>query len=298
MHAGDTAAEQDEHLPDIDWTVPPQGGRRTWFTAPSGPLAVLSAGAANGPRVVLVPGVTGSKEDFAFQLPELAAAGYLAQSFDLAGQYESRRAGPEHLDPARPHYDWDLFAGDLLAFLEAGRTPAHLVGYSFGGPIAELVAVRRPDLVASLTLLSAPPLTGQAFRGIRRMGPFTGLAPAWLIALLMEVGLLLNVQGVPAGRQRFVRRRFRFTRPSSQRDVMALMKNLPDLDDELAALPLPKAVAVGEDDLWPLALHAAFARRIGATMAVYRTGHSPCETAPHQLSRDLLALFDNALLPS
>ena len=32
-------------------------------------------------------------------------------------------------------------------------------------------------------------------------------------------------------------------------------------------------------------------RRIGAQVAVYETGHSPCETAPHQLVRDMLAMF-------
>jgi phosphosulfolactate phosphohydrolase-like enzyme len=37
--------------------------------------------------------------------------------------------------------------------------------------------------------------------------------------------------------------------------------------------------------------HAAFAERIGAELAIYDTGHSPCETTPHQLTRDLLALY-------
>ena len=31
--------------------------------------------------------------------------------------------------------------------------------------------------------------------------------------------------------------------------------------------------------------------RIGAELAIYDTGHSPCETTPHQLTRDLLALY-------
>ncbi len=41
----------------------------------------------------------------------------------------------------------------------------------------------------------------------------------------------------------------------------------------------------------PLQLHRLFAQAIGARIAVYRGGHSPCETSPHQFSRDLLALY-------
>ncbi|MCP1121781.1 alpha/beta hydrolase, partial [Robbsia andropogonis] len=79
-------------------------------------------------------------------LPLFAAAGYFVQSFDMAGQYESGRAGP----PPGRAYDYDLFTDDLVAFLEAG-SPAHLLGYSFAGTIAQLALQRRPDLVRSLT---------------------------------------------------------------------------------------------------------------------------------------------------
>ncbi len=69
------------------------------------------------------------------------------------------------------------------------------------------------------------------------------------------------------------------------------MMQTPDLRVGLAASPVPKLVAVGEHDLWPRELHARFARAIGARFAVYPTGHSPCETAPYQLVRDMQELF-------
>jgi pimeloyl-ACP methyl ester carboxylesterase len=78
------------------------------------------------------------------------------------------------------------------------------------------------------------------------------------------------------------------------RDIIGLMRRTPDLRAELLAAPIPKLVAVGEHDLWPLETHARFAEQIGARIAVYRTGHSPCETTPHQLVRDMLALFDRS----
>jgi pimeloyl-ACP methyl ester carboxylesterase len=289
----DDAVARDEALADFDWSVPPTGSRRWTFAAPSGPLAALSAGPPDGDRVVLVPGVTGSKEDFHFQFLELAGAGHLVESFDLAGQYESWRAGPERLSPPRRSYDYRLFVDDLTAFLEEGA-PAHLLGYSFAAVVAELVAAQRPELVASLTLLSAPPLSGQVFRGVKRLGPLSRPAPGAVIAAAMKAGILLNVQGVGPGRYRFVRHRFTITRPEGFRQVMSLMRRVPDVTARLRRAPFPVAIAVGTGDLWPLAASRRFAERLGATMAVYRTGHSPCETAPYQLSRDLIALFEKA----
>lgn len=70
--------------------------------------------------------------------------------------------------------------------------------------------------------------------------------------------------------------------------------NVPDLRDALAEAPLPKFVAVGEHDLWPLRLHRLFAQAIRARIGVYRGGRSPCETSPHEFSRDLLALYGKA----
>lgn len=290
----DAAAVADAAIPDLDWTVLPEGVVRSTFDAPSGPLAMISLGEPTAPRVVLAPGVTGSKEDFSLMLPGLAAAGYHVQAFDLAGQYESALAGPQNLDPPRERYDYDLFVDDLIAVLEAGRTPSHVLGYSFAGTIAQLAYVRRPELFGSLTFLSCPPEPGQGFRGVSRIGWASGLTTGRIGAALMIWGLARNVTRVPPGRQRFVEHRFDYTRREAVEDIIAMMKCAPDSLDALAEAEIPKLVAVGEHDLWPLALHAAFAERIGARLAVYRTGHSPCETTPNQLNRDLLDLYSRA----
>jgi pimeloyl-ACP methyl ester carboxylesterase len=80
----------------------------------------------------------------------------------------------------------------------------------------------------------------------------------------------------------------------SMADIITLMKRAPELRPQLRDAAIPKLVAVGSHDLWPVELHAELAERIGATLAVYDTGHSPCETTPNQLARDLLALFATA----
>lgn len=57
-------ADLDAVLLDHDWTALPDGATASRFAAPSGSLAMVSLGDPAHPRVVLVPGVTGSKEDF------------------------------------------------------------------------------------------------------------------------------------------------------------------------------------------------------------------------------------------
>lgn len=289
--AMDSAALADARLTDLDWAVLPPGFTSTSIEAPSGTLAAISCGAVDAPPVVLVPGATGSKEDFLLMMPILAAAGYFALSFDMAGQYQSAAAGPEHLDPPRQHYEFGLFVDDLLAVLGTLGRPAHVVGYSFAGTVAGLAYAREPGFFASLALLSCPPQAGQAFRGVSRIGPLTGLANGKVGAALMVWGIRRNFIPVPPGRLRFARDRLKMTRRQSVRDILEMMQENPDISVALAAASLPKLVAVGEHDLWPTHLHAAFAQQVGAGLAVYRSGHSPCETSPHQLCRDLLALY-------
>lgn len=282
----DDALRRDAEIGDIDWTVPAPGQLDSVFDAPSGRLAVVSVGDPTRPRVVLVPGVTGSKEDFVLMLPELAAAGYFVQALDLAGQFESAAAGP----PAGERYDYDLFVRDLVAFLESGG-PAHLLGYSFAATLAQLVLVERPDLVRSLALLAPPPDPGNGFRGITWLGPFTRFASGRVGAALMVWGIVTNKNHVPPKRLEFVRARFELTSRRSVEDIIELMQHAPDLRDRVRAARVPKLVAVGTHDLWPTRRFARFAAEIGADLAVYDTGHSPCETTPYQLSRDLLEIY-------
>lgn len=287
----DVARALDEAIPDRDWRAFPPGTERTTFAAPSGTLARVALGPTTGPRVVLVPGATGSKEDFVLMMPLLAAAGYRVESFDLAGQYESWSAGPWNCRPPRAHYDERLFLDDLVEVLDDGDGGAHVLGYSFAGTLAGLALLARPDRFSSLTLLSAPPEPGQAFRGVKRVGPVSAFTTPRQGAALMLWGIRNNLNRMPPRRLAFVRERFALTRRKSIDDIIGLMMQTPDLRVGLAASPVPKLVAVGERDLWPRALHSRFARRIGASLAVYPTGHSPCETTPHQLVRDMLELF-------
>src|SRR5207302_5679127 len=105
--------------------------RGTECALPTGPLAALD-GRPDGPvaaTAVLVPGFTGSKEDFLPLLEPLAAAGVRAVALDLRGQCDS----PGLADPAG--YRIEGFGADVrtLLGLVADGGPLHLLGHSFGG---------------------------------------------------------------------------------------------------------------------------------------------------------------------
>jgi pimeloyl-ACP methyl ester carboxylesterase len=64
---------------------------------------------------------------------------------------------PEHPMP----YSRSLHAKDLIDFLDALEIKkAHLVGHSYGGAVALLAAIERPDLIMSLTLGEPSPFLG------------------------------------------------------------------------------------------------------------------------------------------
>jgi pimeloyl-ACP methyl ester carboxylesterase len=166
----------------------------------------MSMGDPACPTVLLVPGVTGSKEDFTLMMPELARAGWHVVSFDMAGQFESAAAGPERRIPPGERYDHALFVDDLLAVLAADAGPAHVVGYSFAGTIAQMALIARPDLFRSITLLSCPPLAGNSLRGMRGIGRFSSLVTGRTGASLMIWGIRRNFTRVGPARLAFLDR--------------------------------------------------------------------------------------------
>src|SRR3954468_24569985 len=124
--------------------APPPGVRAHRLVTVRGEFAVLDAAAApqSAPKgtALLLPGFTGSKEDFiALQVP-LAEAGYRTVAVDGRGQYES--AGPEADETA---YAQAELARDVLAQAEALNTRVHLVGHSLGGQIARAAVLLDAD---------------------------------------------------------------------------------------------------------------------------------------------------------
>jgi pimeloyl-ACP methyl ester carboxylesterase len=248
---------------------------------------------------VLVPGYTGSKEDFALLAGPLSAAGVRYVALDQRGQYES--PGPD--DPAA--YTVEALAGDLLDFLAAlpptlqdsAGTGArvHLVGHSFGGLVCRAAVLRDPSAVASLTLLGSGPagLSGPRVEVMRALAP---LLDSHGPEVLFEA-ILAGGPALPDGPLRaFLRERFLGSSVAGLRAMGEAVTEEPDRVAELRDSGIRTFVACGEgDDAWPPAVQQAMAAALGAPFAVIPGAvHSPAAEAPEATARVLLGFWAGA----
>jgi len=177
--------------------------------------------------------------------PQHAAlsAKYRVLRYDVRGHSKSA--------PAPAPYTVDLLADDLAALIDTlALGPAHIVGLSLGGMTAQVLAIRRPDLVASLALVATtcqPPFgtpDAWAKRGqeVRDTGDFS----------LVETPMI----------DRWLTRRFRRARPDGTALVREMIQNTSiegyvgachaigglNACGKLAGFPRPVRIWAGEED--------------------------------------------------
>ena len=272
--------------------VLPRVARRDLDT-PAGPIALLEADGGAGTPALLVPGYTGSKEDFALILAPLAAAGRRVVAMDQRGQFES--PGPD--DPAA--YTVDALAADVRTVMAEltgpDGGPVHLLGHSFGGLVCRGMALADPAAVASLVLLGSGP---SAIGGQRRslmdvLRPV--LAAGGVAAVYQQLEALAaadpRVARQPPELREFLRRRFLASSPVALQGMGDALRGEPDRVQALRDTGVPVLVAYGAgDDSWSPAVQAEMAHRLGARHAVIPgAAHSPAFENPRttmELVRD------------
>jgi pimeloyl-ACP methyl ester carboxylesterase len=253
----------------------------------SGELAALVATPeVDTPRhsgVLLVPGYTGSKEDFWHLLPLLAHYGRSATAIDMRGQYES--GGPEDLAA----YTTKALAADVAGLLSAASAPVHLVGHSYGGLVCR-AAVLAGAPVRSLTLLGSGPaaLTGHRATLVELMRPMLldgGVPVVWEATAALAPPAADQPQEVTA----FIQRRFLASPAAALLGMGEELVNAPDRTDELAAAGVPVLVACGEnDDAWSPADQREMANRLRARyVKIPGAGHSPAVDQPEAVVETL-----------
>lgn len=272
--------------------------------APLGPLAVLDVAPSErtGAGVLLVPGFTGSKEDFAGVLGPIADAGRRVVALDLRGQFGS----PGVDDPAA--YAVAALAAEVHRVVDwMGVGPVHVLGHSFGGFVARRAVIERPDAFRSLTLLASGPggIAGKRAVWLRRLRSVLARGG---VPLLWEATEALSA-GDPrmaarsAEEKAFRRRQFLATHPVAMRVMGQELLDEPDAVAELAAAGVPVLVAHGaEDDAWPAAVQVEMAHRLAAGYAAVPDAfHAPMVEAPEATAKTALAFWaevDAARAPS
>jgi pimeloyl-ACP methyl ester carboxylesterase len=264
----------------------PEGTRRGTVATARGEFAMLDAMPAAGPcelgTVLLVPGYTGSKEDFIAILGQLTAAGRRVVAVDLRGQYQT--AGPD--DPGAYHLA--ELGADIAALADEVQA-VHLLGHSFGGLVAREAVLGgcTPD---SLTLLSSGPgaLTGPRAAELHFMLNYLdGTPPAGLAAKMAEVWHnSLRPQAVAAGVSgpvlAFLEQRMLANNPVGLVTMAAQLLKAEDKTAGLAARGIPAFVLYGENDnAWPATRQRDMAVRLGAERTcIPGAAHNPNVEAP------------------
>src|SRR3954449_7787852 len=201
-------------------------------------------GRRSAPAVLMIQGLGADKH------------GWDMQRFVLAGKYQviafdNRGAGRSD-KPIGP-YSMEQMNDDAVAVLDAvGVSAAHVVGASMGGVIAQIMAVRHPQRVLSLTLACTACRDHQWRRELmerwmqtaleRGMGVMTQQAVRWVMAprsfrrLVPTFGWLGPLaMGLPAH--------------AFASQVRAILATDGMLADELSKIDVPTLVIVGNQDI-------------------------------------------------
>jgi pimeloyl-ACP methyl ester carboxylesterase len=242
--------------------------------------------------VLLVPGWTGSKEDFTPLVAELAAYGWRAVAVDQRGQYET----PGPTDPAA--YTMRELGADVVAMSRALGGYSQLVGHSFGGLVAQTAVLEDPGVFSTLTLMCSGP-AGFTDETVRQQ---LGILAYGLENLPIEQIFDLKLQHdrtrpgyvePPEDIAAFLRKRFTSNAPVSLAAITRHLIEAPNRLAELRETGIRIQVLYGEtDDGWPAAVQHEMAAALGVTAQIVTdSGHSPAIDQPATTAKLLVEFF-------
>lgn len=196
--------------------------------------------------IVFAHGLLWSSRMFDEQVHALRES-YRCITFDFRGQGRS--------EVSADGYDMDRLATDAAHLIEAlGCSPCHFVGLSMGGFVGMRLAIRRPELLRSLSLLntSADPEPPEKAKRYRRMA----LVARWL-GLRVIAGRVMPIMFGPKflsdahreeARKQWWAHLLANDRIGISRATRGVVER-PGVHDQLDRITTPTLVIVGEQDV-------------------------------------------------
>jgi len=287
----------------------PDGARRVTIETSRGAFAALEALPATGvcerSPALLIPGFTGSKEDFLSVIGLLANAGRRVIAIDMRGQHETP-AGQDAAAYTLPALAADvaLIADEVGARDGDGQHRIHLMGHSFGGLVAREVVLARAAAASSLTLMSSGPgtLTGPRAAELHQVLTVLNQVPdaelGGLVKYVWETQLepAAVAEGTAPDVVDFLRRRMLANCPLGLRTMGQILLSCPDRTNRLRQASGPLLVVYGErDDAWAPEIQETMAERLSARrVCIPGAMHSPAVDAPETTASTLTKFWNSA----
>ncbi|MBX3104619.1 MAG: alpha/beta hydrolase [Cryobacterium sp.] len=255
-----------------------------------GGLGAVRIRSRSGERLgsaIMVPGYTGSREDFTCLLEPLAERGFDVLAYSQRGQLGSY--GPGGTGPCSDgdNYRLEDFVADLLLVVDSVPNRPHLLGHSFGGLVGLAAVLKRPGAFASYTHWNSGPRSRGVNQERMRAIEEEGSLGLWK--------LMNPVPGLLGDEEDWLKQRTISTTSGNLWGGARILQDQLDQVDELGATGVPVLVSHGEfDEFWDHDWQREMAERLGADYRVIPGGSHCAQFEAPDLSAEALADFWSA----